>query len=164
VLPRVTHEVPTDTADGVNGVTLVQIMLFPSQGILLVFNSEKQETFNSLDDWLEEIEEQTPRDVVTFLVGTVSNLDSLDRVSREVAELYVKKHNACLKQYFECNPDDTKIVERIFHNLVTTYIQTSTRDTLPKGSGLAVRGRPHSRTPSPIQSNTSRTQARCSKC
>ena len=57
MLPRVTHEVPTDTADGVNGVTLVQIMLFPSQGILLVFNSEKQETFNSLDDWLEEIEE-----------------------------------------------------------------------------------------------------------
>ena len=76
-----------------------------------------------------------PRDVVTYLVGTIPAHDSEDRITREMAHRYAENHSEELssKLYSECNPKDDNIVERVFHNLVTAIIHSSGRDTLSQG-------------------------------
>ena len=76
-----------------------------------------------------------PRDVVTYLVGTVSAHVSEDRITREMACRYAEIHSEELssKLIAECNPKDDDIVERVFRSLVSAIIHTSERDTLPQG-------------------------------
>ena len=62
-------------------------------GFLLVFAVDKRETFEKLEEWVQNIYDSVPvEEKVIFLVG--NKIDSPDRVvTKEEAEAYAKKKN-----------------------------------------------------------------------
>jgi small GTP-binding protein len=83
-------------------------------GFLLVFSVDNRETFDKLDEWVQNIYDSVPIDEkVIFLVG--NKIDSPDRViTKEEAEAYAKKKNF---PYYETSAKTGDGIEKLFDEL-----------------------------------------------
>ena len=83
-------------------------------GFLLVFAVDKRETFEKLEEWVQNIYDSVPVDEkVIFLVG--NKIDSPDRVvTKEEAEAYAKKKNFT---YYETSAKTGEGIEQLFDEL-----------------------------------------------
>ena len=54
-----------------------------SQGILLVYDISNRSSFDMIDNWVEDIRNNAPADVIVFLVGNKSDLEDKREVSME---------------------------------------------------------------------------------
>ena len=83
-------------------------------GFLLVFAVDKRETFDKLEEWVQNIYDSVPIDEkVIFLVG--NKIDSPDRViTKEEAEAYAKKKNF---PYYETSAKTGDGIEKLFDEL-----------------------------------------------
>jgi Ras-related protein Rab-18 len=113
-----------DTAGQERFRTLTSSYYRGAQGIILVYDVSKKDTFESLDQWLREMEVYCPgggREVVKLLVG--NKVDKSSVVSREEAEDWARsrgmlflessaKTDVGITQAFE------EVVEKILENPV----------------------------------------------
>jgi small GTP-binding protein len=83
-------------------------------GFLLVFAVDNRETFDKLEEWVQNIYDSVPIDEkVIFLVG--NKIDSPDRViTKEEAEAYAKKKNF---PYYETSAKTGDGIEKLFDEL-----------------------------------------------
>ena len=83
-------------------------------GFLLVFAVDKRETFEKLEEWVQNIYDSVPvEEKVIFLVG--NKIDSPDRVvTKEEAEAYAKKKNYT---YYETSAKTGEGIEQLFDEL-----------------------------------------------
>jgi Ras-related protein Rab-18 len=123
-----------DTAGQERFRTLTSSYYRGAQGIILVYDTTRKETFDSLDQWLREMEVYCPgggREVVKLLVG--NKVDSPSVVEREEAEEWARsrgmlflessaKTDVGIAQAFE------EVVEKVLDNPILLI------NTAPSGS------------------------------
>ena len=114
-------------------------------GFLLVFSVDNKETFDKLEEWIQNIYDSVSIDEkVIFLVG--NKIDSPNRVvKREEAEAFAKKKNF---RYFETSAKTGEGVEELFDELYNTIYNLNKKgennlkgDNLKLKSGKTGKGR-----------------------
>jgi small GTP-binding protein len=114
-------------------------------GFLLVFSVDNKETFDKLEEWVQNIYDSVSIDEkVIFLVG--NKIDSPNRVvKREEAEAFAKNKNF---RYFETSAKTGEGVEELFDELYNTIYNLNKKgennlkgDNLKLKSGKTGKGR-----------------------
>ena len=114
-------------------------------GFLLVFSVDNKETFDKLEEWIQNIYDSVSIDEkVIFLVG--NKIDSPNRVvKREEAEAFAKNKNF---RYFETSAKTGEGVEELFDELYNTIYNLNKKgennlkgDNLKLKSGKTGKGR-----------------------
>jgi len=94
-----------------------------TQGIVLVYDVTRRESFNNLEQWLGEIEMYSSNaDVVKLLVG--NKIDKENReVSREEGAAFAKQRNML---FIECSAKTRLGIQQAFEELVQRVVDTPT--------------------------------------
>ena len=79
---------------------------------ILFFDLTNRESFNSLDQWANELEEKTTGELRLFLVGNKVDLESDRKVTKEEAEEFGFQHGAI--EYFETSAKTGQGVIELF--------------------------------------------------
>ena len=106
-------------------------------GFLLVFAVDNRETFDKLEEWVQNIYDSVPvEEKVIFLVG--NKIDSPDRVvTKEEAEAYAKKKNFT---YYETSAKTGEGIEQLFDELYNTIYNLNKKgDKSPKGDNIKLK-------------------------
>ncbi|XP_072177772.1 ras-related protein Rab-21-like [Diadema setosum] len=61
---------------------------------LLVYDITDKESFEVVKYWMNELKEKAPRDILIFVIGNKSDLESQRAVSRSSAEQYAQENDA----------------------------------------------------------------------
>ena len=80
------------------------------QGIILMYDISKEESFNNLNTWLKQIKENS-NGIPIILIGNKSDLDSERQVEREKGEKFAKDNNMA---FFEASAKSGNNVEESF--------------------------------------------------
>ena len=89
-----------------------------SNGILLVFDLNRNKTFLSLTKWIKEIKEVAPKDVVIVLVGNKVDLNR--EVNKNDVENFAEENNLI---YYEISAKDGINVDFAFEKLAKVIIE-----------------------------------------
>jgi len=73
--------------------SLIQSFYRNSSLAMMVYEIDKKETFDNLNNWYNEIKEQSNPDIKIFLIGNKSDLEDDRKISREEANAFVQEHN-----------------------------------------------------------------------
>ena len=106
-------------------------------GFLLVFAVDNRETFDKLEDWVQNIYDSVQvEEKVIFLVG--NKIDSPDRVvTKEEAEDYAKKKNFT---YYETSAKTGEGIEELFDELYNKIYNLNKKgDNNQKGDNLKLK-------------------------
>ncbi|XP_037494886.1 ras-related protein RABC2a isoform X2 [Jatropha curcas] len=93
-----------------------------AQGIILVYDVTKRESFTNLSDvWAKEVELYcTNKDCVKMLVGNKVDIESERDVSREEGIALAKEHGCT---FFECSAKTRENVEKCFEELALKIME-----------------------------------------
>ena len=93
------------------------------EGILIVFDICDKRTFDHLNYWIQEIEENTNSNHLTqiVIVGNKSDLEDKRQVSREEGEKYASDHSL---KYFEISAKDNIGINALMTSLLTDIVKT----------------------------------------
>ena len=69
-----------------------------ANGVILVFDVTKQQTFDALEDWLKDLKENNKLDIQKVLIGNKVDLEEYREVKKEDAENFAKSIGC---NYFE---------------------------------------------------------------
>ncbi|KAH0626727.1 hypothetical protein JD844_001860 [Phrynosoma platyrhinos] len=109
-----------DTAGQERFRTLTPSYYRGAQGIILVYDVTKRETFVGLESWLQELEVYTKKNVVKMLVG-----NKIDETDREVDRLeglqFARKHSML---FVEASAKMKHGVQNAFEEVVMRILQT----------------------------------------
>ncbi|XP_061873142.1 ras-related protein Rab-18-B isoform X2 [Colius striatus] len=110
-----------DTAGHERYRTLTPCYYRGAQGVVLVYDVTRKETFTGLESWLKELEMYTTNsDVVTMLVG--NKIDKPDReVERGEGLQFARKHSLL---FIETSAKTQDGVQEAFEELVIKMLQT----------------------------------------
>uniref|UniRef100_A0A8D0KN83 small monomeric GTPase n=1 Tax=Salvator merianae TaxID=96440 RepID=A0A8D0KN83_SALMN len=109
-----------DTAGQERFRTLTPSYYRGAQGVILVYDVTRRETFVGLDSWLQELEMYTKKDVVKMLVG--NKIDEPDReVDRREGLQFARKHSML---FVEASAKMKEGVENAFEEVVMRILQT----------------------------------------
>ncbi|KYQ88767.1 Rab GTPase [Tieghemostelium lacteum] len=112
-----------DTAGQERFRSLTQGFYRGAQGICLVFDVTREDTFQRLGNWVKEIE-NFAKDCVVYLIGNKIDLDAKRMVSKETAEQFAKSYNL---KYFESSAkDDTGM--SLFESLTRDMLRKRNRE------------------------------------
>ncbi|TXG58424.1 hypothetical protein EZV62_016253 [Acer yangbiense] len=111
-----------DTAGQERFRTLTSSYYRGAQGIILVYDVTRRETFTNLSDvWAKEVElYSTNRDCVKMLVGNKVDRESERAVSREEGIALAKEHG-CM--FLECSAKTRENVEQCFEELALKIME-----------------------------------------
>lgn len=119
-----------DTAGQERFRTLTSSYYRGAQGIALVYDVTRRETFEFLPQWLKEVDIYSPnggKDVVKVLVG--NKIDCEDRVvSRQEGESWARKKGML---YLECSAKTSAGISQVFDEMCAQVLQN---DRLLKGT------------------------------
>ena len=90
----------TDTAGQEKFRAISVNYLKPANGVILVFDITKEETFDAIEEWLKYLKDNNKDNIEKILIGNKLDLENNRKVSKEDAEAFAKS-NGC--QYFECS-------------------------------------------------------------
>lgn len=112
-----------DTAGQERFRTLTSSYYRGAQGIILVYDVTRRETFTNLSDiWLKEVDMySTNEDCVTMLVGNKVDKEAQRAVSRDEGVAFAREHG-CL--FLECSAKTRVNVQQCFHELVQKILET----------------------------------------
>ncbi|KAF8395289.1 hypothetical protein HHK36_019232 [Tetracentron sinense] len=122
-----------DTAGQERFRTLTSSYYRGAQGIILVYDVTRRETFTNLSDvWTKELElYSNNQDCIKMLVGNKVDRDSERTVTREEGAALAKDHG-CL--YLECSAKTRENVEQCFEELTLKIMEVPS--LLEEGSAL----------------------------
>lgn len=125
-----------DTAGQERFRTLTSSYYRGAQGIILVYDVTRRETFTNLSDvWAKEVDlYSTNQDCVKMLVGNKVDRDSERVVSREEGIALAKEHG-CL--FLECSAKTRENVEQCFEQLALKIMEVPS--LLEEGSNVVKR-------------------------
>ena len=87
-----------------------------ADGVILVFDLSRKQSFDELSFWMDEIKSYAPKDVVFFLVGNKNDL--LDRnVNINDIEKFIIDNN--IKNYIEVSAKSNFNINKLFKNLTS---------------------------------------------
>ncbi|KAL0488468.1 Ras-related protein Rab [Acrasis kona] len=86
-----------------------------ANGALIVYDITNQETFNNLNKWFKEIENQGENGCLNVLVGNKCDLDHLRQVQTEDGRTFAEKHNV---SFMETSAQDNTNVDLAFTSLL----------------------------------------------
>lgn len=91
---------------------------------VLFFDLTNLATFQSLDNWISELQEKTTREIKLFLVGNKADLSDERVVSRAAAEEFAKRHG--IVNYMETSAKTGEGVLDLFTSIASTkfYLDT----------------------------------------
>ena len=90
----------TDTAGQEKFRAISVNYLKPANGVILVFDITKEDTFDAIEEWLKYLKDNNKDNIEKILIGNKLDLENNRKVSKEDAEAFAKS-NGC--QYFECS-------------------------------------------------------------
>ena len=88
----------TDTAGQEKFRAISVNYLKPANGVILVFDITKEDTFDALEEWLKYLKDNGKDDIQKILIGNKLDLEKNRKVTKEDAEDFAKS-NGC--KYFE---------------------------------------------------------------
>ncbi len=94
-----------------------------AKGIVLMFDLTRSQTFEHLDDWINEAKKYT-RSPQVILAGSKCDLERERKISQEYGEEYASKIKA---PYLETSAKDGKNVEKLFDMLAQMLLEDSVR-------------------------------------
>ena len=71
-----------------------------SNGVILVFDITNKESFNLLENWMNDLRENAKLDISKILIGNKLDLEEKREVQKEEAEYFAEKIGC---KYFECS-------------------------------------------------------------
>ena len=105
-----------------------------ANGVILMYDLTRVESFNSLVDWLKEVKQNSDPDVAIYLVGNMSDLETEEReVETQRAELFVQENG--LSGWIEASAKTANNVQEVFQKVAELlYQRQQERDskTTPK--------------------------------
>eukprot|EP00698_Gefionella_okellyi_P016711 TRINITY_DN479_c0_g1_i2.p1 TRINITY_DN479_c0_g1~~TRINITY_DN479_c0_g1_i2.p1 ORF type:complete len:201 (+),score=13.06 TRINITY_DN479_c0_g1_i2:43-645(+) len=106
-----------------------------AQGIILVYDVSRPETFKNVEAWLEEVETYCPtKDVVKMLVA--NKIDRSDRViSREQGTVFARQHGML---FIETSAKTRDGVRQAFEELVQKIVDTPDLHPAQPASGISL--------------------------
>jgi|EP00670_Eutreptiella_braarudii_P011525 Ras-related protein Rab-18 len=127
-----------DTAGQERFRTLTSSYYRGAQGIVLVYDITNPESFENIQQWMNEIEMYTTfPDVVTLLVGNKLDKRQKDGASvpRAKAEAFARQHNML---FIECSAKTKEGVQQTFEELANKILDTPSLlgNTAPMGMNL----------------------------
>jgi Ras-related protein Rab-2A len=73
--------------------SLIQSFYRNSSLAMMVYEIDKKESFDNLNNWYNEIREQSNPDIKIFLIGNKTDLEENRQVTKEEANSFVQEHN-----------------------------------------------------------------------
>lgn len=126
-----------DTAGQERFRTLTSSYYRGAQGIILVYDVARKETFDSLSMWLQEVEQFSMgggKEVVKLLVG--NKIDQARVVQREVADEWARSRGML---FMEASAKTKEGIAQVFNEVVTKILEnptllSNTRPAKPNGN------------------------------
>ncbi|MCL4168763.1 UNVERIFIED_CONTAM: hypothetical protein GTU68_021489 [Idotea baltica] len=104
-----------DTAGQERFKTITETYYKGAAGVVLVYAVNDRKTFNSLENWIKQINESQPENICKIIVGNKSDVSLNDRqVSKEEGEALAKKYGV---EFMESSAKDNSNISEIFDNL-----------------------------------------------
>jgi len=98
-------------------------------GVIAVFDISKYDTFESIDQWMNELNETVSHDMILILVGNKCDLEQKRAVPRDVAIDYANKRHMI---YFETSASNNINIQAVFDKLASEmYNKLHDQATLP---------------------------------
>ncbi|KAJ2612069.1 Ras- protein Rab-18 [Coemansia sp. RSA 1365] len=111
-----------DTAGQERFRTLTSSYYRGAQGVILVYDVSSRETFENLENWIEEVNTYCPSDdVVKMIVGNKIDKETEERVQRKEGFEYARKHQTL---FLECSAKTKVGVQQAVEELVNKIIDT----------------------------------------
>ena len=109
-----------DTAGEETTLPTIEKSLYKqSNGIILIFDITKKESFDRLEAWIKDIQDKVEEHTIKALIGNKIDLEGRVATIDEVTEL-AKKHSF---DYYETSAKENKDVNTIFSNIIKrTYL------------------------------------------
>ena len=84
--------------------------------IVVVFSLEDSDSFNKVNQWIEEIQENNSDDSIIVLIGNKCDLTQQRTIPKETIEDYCKKNR--IENYFEASAKTGENVHELFKTIV----------------------------------------------
>jgi len=84
--------------------------------IFVVFSLESLDSFNKVNQWIEEIKENNCEEYILVLVGNKSDLTPTRKIEKEVIEQYCKNNG--IENYFEVSAKSGENIHELFKSVV----------------------------------------------
>ena len=101
-----------DTAGQESFRSITKIFYRSADAVILGYSIADRATFDNLSAWMREVREQCYPDVMLFLVGNKSDLESERRVSRAMAQTFAKENG--IKYFMETSAKSGVNVNKLF--------------------------------------------------
>ena len=101
-----------DTAGQESFRSITKIFYRRAHAVFLCYSISNRNTFESLGNWLRDVEQQCSEDVMIFLVGNKQDLESEREVSRESAMRFQRENN--IKYWTETSAKSGERIEDLF--------------------------------------------------
>ena len=93
-----------------------------SKGVIVVYDICRQNSFESVDKWIDDFKSKADDDAVIILIGNKSDLDEKREVSKEEGESKAQKNKfAFMETSAKDNNNVQKAFETLFHEIVKIY-------------------------------------------
>ena len=84
--------------------------------IFVVFSLDSVDSFNKVNQWIEEIKENNSEEYILVLVGNKSDLTPPRKVEKDIIEEYCKNNG--IENYFEVSSKNGENVHELFKTVV----------------------------------------------